>query len=72
MKSIGLFVLLVMIAGCEPMTEQQVSQSKLIRPFGIAHAMHDDARGVTCWVVGGDRGISCLPDWMLTKPEVKP
>lgn len=37
--------------------------------------IHDNRRDVTCWVFDQSQkgGISCIPDWMLSKPaEVKP
>lgn len=42
-----------------------------VRPFDGAKVVHDDDRNVTCWVLSGyqERGISCLPDWMLTKHQ---
>jgi hypothetical protein len=70
MKFISLFVLSVMLAGCEPITYEQAAQLKLDRPWVGVRVEHDDARSVTCWVPSDDRaGLSCLPDWMLVKPE---
>lgn len=43
------------------------------RPFKGAVVQHDDARGVTCWVPADPRaGLSCLPDWMIQRPSIKP
>jgi hypothetical protein len=83
MKSIGLFVLFAMIAGCDAehcpsgslddCKAQREVQRKLDKPIWAVRAEHDDLRSVTCWVTEDPRGgISCLPDWMLAKPEVKP
>ncbi|MGH8382584.1 hypothetical protein [Pseudomonas sp.] len=64
-------LLLTTLVGCEPTTPEQAAQQKRDRPFAGATAKHDDARGVTCWVSDDSRaGLSCLPDWMLQKPEL--
>ncbi|WP_188036230.1 hypothetical protein [Pseudomonas sp. EZ-C24] len=63
-------LLLATLAGCEPMTPEQITQRQLDYPFSGAHIEHDDARGVTCWVSDDSRaGLSCLPDWMLRGPD---
>ena len=62
-------LLLATLAGCEPMTPEQVAKQKQERPFPDVYVHHDDARGVTCWVPRDSRaGLSCLPDWMLRGP----
>lgn len=64
-------LLLATLAGCEPMTPEQITQRQLDFPFSGAHAEHNDARGVTCRVSDDSRaGLSCLPDWMLRWPEL--
>lgn len=64
-------LLLVTLAGCEPMTPEQAAQQKLERPFYDVSVHHDDARGVTCWIPRDSRaGLSCLPDWMLRAPDL--
>ena len=64
-------LLLATLAGCEPMTPEQVAQQKLERPFHGVSVHHDDARAVTCWIPRDSRaGLSCLPDWMLKQPEL--
>lgn len=39
--------------------------------LGAVNVVHDQNRGVTCWIVMAGQGIgtSCLPDWMLTPAE---
>lgn len=39
--------------------------------------IHDDKRDVTCWVfrdqsAGSSGGMSCIPDWMITRGERAP
>lgn len=46
--------------------QKQVDRSM---KYGII-VVHDDVRSVTCWSAA--EGLYCMPDWMLTKPEVKP
>ena len=64
-RAAALAAALLALAGCEPATPEQVAARKLTNPAPGVEAIHDEARGVTCWRIGGDRGISCLPDWML-------
>ena len=62
-------LLLATLAGCEPMTPEQVAQQKLERPFHDVSVHHDDVRAVTCWIPRDSRaGLSCLPDWTLKQP----
>ncbi|MGF6394237.1 hypothetical protein [Pseudomonas plecoglossicida] len=69
-------LLLATLAGCEPMTPEQVAQQKLDWPLRDTTVDHDDARGVTCWKwsagggAGAASGLSCLPDWMLKDHEL--
>ena len=64
-------LLLAALAGCEPMTPEQVAQHRISKPDTHVEVMHDDHRQVTCWKYGGTNGgISCLPDWMLRAPDL--
>lgn len=58
---------LLALAGCEPPTPEQVAARKLANPAPGVDVIHDEARGVTCWLsdVHSGNSISCLPDWML-------
>lgn len=63
-------LLLATLAGCEPMTPEQVAQDRAAKPDNHVEVMHDDHRSVTCWKYGASNGgISCLPDWMLRGPD---
>lgn len=64
MKAIRVVMILGLLAlmGCERMTPEEY---KLKHPVSDVTVVHDELRGVTCWRVY--RGISCLPDWMITK-----
>lgn len=58
----------LVLAGCEPMTPEQAKARAKSRPFSDVEVHHDDMRAVTCWKAHDPRGgISCLPDWMLTR-----
>ncbi|MBG8559721.1 hypothetical protein I4436_08840 [Pseudomonas qingdaonensis] len=64
-------LLLATLAGCEPMTPEQLAQRRAARPDTHVEVMHDDYRQVTCWKYGGSNGgISCLPDWMLHRSDL--
>lgn len=71
------------LAGCEEQAcpngsmddckAQKAIQVRLENPIYGVRAYHDDSRSVTCWMTNDPRGgLSCLPDWMLTSPEVRP
>lgn len=83
MRITALAVALVTLSGCDSYAcpngsiddckAQKAVQIKLDKPIWGVSAQHDDLRRVTCWVTDDSRGgLSCLPDWMLKKPEVKP
>ncbi|MGE8436763.1 MAG: hypothetical protein ACN6P2_09525 [Pseudomonas palmensis] len=64
-------LLLATLAGCEPMTPEQLAQNRAARPDTHVEVMHDDHRQVTCWKYGASNGgISCLPDWMLHRSDL--
>lgn len=70
LAAVAAVALALALGGCEPMTPQQVAERKSQNPFFDTEVYHDDGRGVTCWKSRDPRGgISCLPDWMLTKPS---
>lgn len=69
MTRLALCLLLATLAGCEPVTPEQIAQRRANNPDTHVEVMHDDHRSVTCWKYGASSGgISCLPDWMLQKP----
>jgi transaldolase len=80
---IAVAISVALLAGCDVPTcpngsiddckSKQAMQRKLDNPMFGVNAYHDDLRSVTCWITLDSRGgLSCLPDWMLTKPELKP
>lgn len=73
----AVLVALLAVAGCDQPARAETPSSSirivehgdLYFPDGVA-VIHDDKRAVTCWVSKGYQhgGVSCLPDWMITKP----
>lgn len=61
----AVLVALLAVVGCKVKTQPSTGDGRHVATF------QDEARGVTCWLYGSTNGgISCLPNWMITKPLV--
>lgn len=58
MTRLAICLLLVTLAGCEPMTPEEVARHQANRPGTHIEVMHDDHRQVTCWKYGASNGDS--------------
>lgn len=70
-RAAALAVALLALAGCDPETPSAKAERLAKYPATHVEVFRDEARGVTCWQLGGSNGgISCLPDWMLASQAV--
>lgn len=66
MRTVAALIALTLLAGCVQRGPEQPSIQNALGSAGesTVDVIHDDKRGVTCWVSDGfySGGISCLPD----------